>query len=90
MRPVGLLADMFCPRLFLNGQSASAPEMISMSSLVIIALPRAVIERRLLADHVAGIARRAIHSAHARALFRGSILKQSAKNLHGDISRQQS
>ena len=42
-------------------QSASAPEMISISSLVICAWRRAVVVERQPVDHVAGVARRVVH-----------------------------
>src|SRR5262245_34026659 len=54
-----------------------------------IGLPLAVVAQRQLIDHVARIARGAIHGAHARPLFGGGILQQAAENLAGDIARQQ-
>ncbi len=49
--------------------SASAPEMISISSFVIIALAGAVVGQSLLLDHVTRVAGRVVHRAHAGALF---------------------
>src|SRR5882762_8572205 len=52
-------------------------------------LARAVVNQSLLADHVAGIARRVVHGAHLRAVERCVVLKQRAEDLHREIGRQQ-
>src|SRR4029079_8283554 len=51
-------------------------------------LTRAVVSERLLADHLACVARRIVHRAHARALLRGGVLKERAEQLAGEDSRQ--
>ena len=40
-------------------------------------LARAVVELRLLLDHVAGVARGVVHRAHARALLGGGVLEDA-------------
>src|SRR3954453_15667488 len=52
-------------------------------------LTRAVVELRLLLDHVAGIAGRVVHGAHAGALLGGGVLDQRAEDLDRDVARQQ-
>src|SRR6185295_6771130 len=54
-----------------------------------VGLPLPVVAQRQFLDHVAGIARGAVHGAHARPLFGGGILQQAAENLAGDIARHQ-
>src|SRR6187401_257592 len=51
-------------------------------------LTRAVVSERLLSDHLACVARGAVHRAHACALLRGGILKKRAEQLHGKVTRQ--
>src|SRR5690348_15184525 len=48
-------------------------------------LTGAVILDGLLADHVAGVARRIIHRRHLRAIEGGIVLQQRAENLGADI-----
>src|SRR5258707_10499791 len=52
-------------------------------------LARAVVVDRQAVDHLAGVARRAVHRRHARALLRGDVLEQRGEDLHGEIVRQQ-
>src|SRR6266536_3360702 len=52
-------------------------------------LARAIVDQRLLADHVAGIARRVVHRAHLGAVERRVVLEQRAEDLHREIGRQQ-
>src|SRR5437879_355829 len=52
-------------------------------------LARAIVDQRLLADHVAGIARRVVHRAHLGAVERRVVLQQRAEDLHREIGRQQ-
>src|SRR4051812_26855336 len=52
-------------------------------------LARAVVDQRLLADHVAGIAGRVIHRAHLPAVDRWFVLKRRAEDLSPEIARQQ-
>ena len=61
-------------------QSASAPEMISISSLVIMRLTGAVVDHRLLADHVAGVAGGVVHRAHLRAVHE-AVFSSSARKI---------
>src|SRR6185503_985828 len=49
----------------------------------------AVIGKRLLADHFAGIACGIVHRAHAGALFGGGVFQKGAKHLHRQIARQE-
>ena len=51
-------------------------------------LTRAVVSERLLADHLAGIARGIVHRAHARALLGGGVFQKRAEHLHRQIARQ--
>ena len=52
-------------------------------------LARAVISQRQPPDHVAGIAGRIVHGAHAGALLRGRVLEQRAEDLRGDVEGQE-
>src|SRR6476659_6589914 len=52
-------------------------------------LARAVVEQRLLADHVAGVARRVVHGRHLRTVERGGVLQERAQDLPGDVARQE-
>src|ERR1700704_5036739 len=52
-------------------------------------LAGAVIGQRLLAYHLAGIARGIVHRAHAGALLGGGVFQERAEYLRGDIARQQ-
>src|SRR3954447_10600444 len=52
-------------------------------------LARAVIGERLLADHLAGVSRRVVHRAHARALLGRGVLQECAEDLYREIARQQ-
>src|SRR5271166_5714000 len=52
-------------------------------------LARAVVDQRLLADHLAGVAGGVVHRRHLRAVERGVVLEQSAENLHREIARQE-
>src|SRR3954467_7482376 len=49
----------------------------------------AIVGDGLLADHLARIARRVVHCAHARTLLRRGVFQQCAQHLNGDIARQQ-
>src|ERR1700752_99060 len=51
-------------------------------------LARAVVGERLLADHLAGVARGVVHCRHLRAVERGRVLQERAEYLHGDVARQ--
>src|ERR1700757_3568336 len=52
-------------------------------------LAGAVVSERLLADHLAGIARGIVHRAHLGAVERGGILEHSPENLHRDVAGQE-
>src|SRR5947209_3835887 len=52
-------------------------------------LARPIVEHRLLADHLAGIARRIVHGAHLRAVERRHVFEKRAEYLHRDVARQQ-
>src|SRR5690242_520571 len=52
-------------------------------------LAGAVIDQRLLADHLTGVARGVVHRGHLRAVERGVVLEQRAEDLHGDVARQE-
>ena len=80
---------LFVPSRLTNDYSASAPEMISISSLVICAWRGAVIFHGQAIDHVAGVAGGVVHRAHARALLGGRVLEQRLEDLHGDVERQE-
>src|SRR5580698_9625864 len=51
-------------------------------------LAGAVVFERLLADHLAGVARGVVHRRHLRAVERRRILDERAENLHREIARQ--
>src|ERR1700710_2985196 len=52
-------------------------------------LAGAVVDQRLLADHVAGVAGGVVHRAHLGAVERGVVFQQRAKYLYREIARQQ-
>src|SRR5215469_17640203 len=52
-------------------------------------LARAVVDQRLLADHLAGVAGGAVHRRHLRAVERRIVLEQGAEDLHRKIARQE-
>src|SRR4051812_20690340 len=52
-------------------------------------LPRAVHLQRQLLDHVARVARGAVHRRHLRAVEARRILEQDAEDLDGEVARQQ-
>src|ERR1700738_1698186 len=52
-------------------------------------LAGSIVDQGLLADHVAGVAGGVVHRAHLRAIERGVVFQQRAKNLHREIARQQ-
>src|ERR1700680_5178108 len=52
-------------------------------------LARAVVGERLLADHLAGVARGVVHGARARTLLGRGVLQERAKNLHRKSARQE-
>src|ERR1700744_5553930 len=54
-----------------------------------LGLTGSVVDQGLLADHVAGVARRVVHRAHLRAVERSVVFQQGAENLHRQIARQQ-
>src|SRR5256885_1721532 len=54
-----------------------------------LGLTRAVVDQRLLADHVAGVAGGVVHRGHLRAVERGVVLQQSTEDLHREIARQE-
>src|SRR3954471_9068523 len=54
-----------------------------------LGLARAVVERRLLLDHVAGVAGGVVHGAHARALLGRRVLEEGAEDLDREIARKQ-
>src|ERR1700744_2718779 len=54
-----------------------------------LGLTGSVVDQGLLADHVAGVARRVVHRAHLRAVERSVVLHQRAENLHRQVTRQQ-
>src|SRR6266852_5882155 len=47
------------------------------------------LERLGARDHLAGVAGRIVHRAHARALLGRGVLQQRAKHLRGEITRHQ-
>src|SRR5580658_9434774 len=51
-------------------------------------LAGAVVFERLLADHLAGVARGVVHRRHLRAVERRRVLDERAENLHRKIARQ--
>jgi hypothetical protein len=51
-------------------------------------LTGAVVAKRLLADHLPGIAGGIVHRAHLRAVERGVVLEQRPENLHRNVARQ--
>ena len=63
--------------------------MISISSLVIIAWRVRLYLSVCLLDHVARVAGRVVHGAHARALLRGGVFEQCAEDLRRDVARQE-
>ena len=83
--PVGFPSCAFMAQL---RQSASAPEMISISSLVIIAWRVRLYCSVSAVDDFAGVARRRIHRRHLGAKLAGDVLKQRAENLHVHVARQ--
>src|SRR5690349_1894552 len=52
-------------------------------------LTRTVVDQRLLADHVAGVAGGVVHRRHLGAVERGVVLEQRPEDLHREIARQQ-
>src|ERR1700691_362055 len=52
-------------------------------------LTGSIVDQGLLANHVAGIAGRIVHRAHLRAVERGVVFQQCAKDLDRQITRQQ-
>src|SRR5499427_9835876 len=54
-----------------------------------LSLTRAVVDQRLLADHIAGVAGGVVHRRHLRAVERGVVFQQRPEHLHGEIARQQ-
>src|ERR1700742_969752 len=54
-----------------------------------LGLTGSVVDQGLLADHVAGVARRVVHRAHLRAVERSVVFQQRAENLHRQVTRQQ-
>src|SRR4051794_14144806 len=54
-----------------------------------LGLTGSVVDKGLLADHVAGVAGGVVHRAHLRAVERGVVFQQRAKDLHREIARQQ-
>src|SRR6201986_359747 len=54
-----------------------------------LGLTGSVVDQGLLADHVAGVARRVVHRAHLRAVERSVVFQQRAENLHRQVARQQ-
>ena len=80
---------LFVPSRLTNDYTASAPEMISISSLVIMRLAGAVIFQRQPIDHVAGIAGGVVHRRHLRAVERRTVLEQRLEDLHSDVERQE-
>src|SRR6478735_12365135 len=54
-----------------------------------LGLTGSVIDKGLLADHVAGVAGGVVHRAHLRAVERSVVFQQRAEDLHREIARQQ-
>src|SRR5260221_3134280 len=54
-----------------------------------LGLTGAVVDKGLLADHIAGVAGGVVHRAHLRAVERGVVFQQRAEDLHCEIARQQ-
>src|SRR5687768_8120586 len=54
-----------------------------------LGLTGSVVDKSLLADHVAGIAGGVVHRAHLRAVERSVVFQERAKNLYREIARQQ-
>src|SRR5882757_2204144 len=54
-----------------------------------IRLAQAIVAQVQLVDHLAGVARGAVHGAHARALLGGGVFQEPAEDLRGDVARQQ-
>src|SRR5579863_8888048 len=52
-------------------------------------LTGAVVDQRLLADHVAGVAGRIVHRAHLRAIERSIVFQKRAEDLNGEVARQE-
>src|SRR5665213_3289505 len=52
-------------------------------------LPGSIVDQRLLANHVAGVAGGIVHRAHLGAVERGVVFQQRAEDLHRQIARQQ-
>src|SRR5579863_699624 len=52
-------------------------------------LARAVVDQRLLADHVAGVARGVVHRAHLRAVERSVVFQKRAEDLNREVARQE-
>src|SRR4051794_501579 len=100
MRPVALAPG--CPAAGRVMVSSAIVSSLSLSSLERLGarddldqflgdlgLARAVVERRLLLDHVAGVAGGVVHGAHARALLGGRVLEEGAEDLDREIARKQ-